>query len=135
MVEILSIICVTLFFVVIVISILLIFGLPLGEFTLGGQYKIFPKKLRIVLIFQLAVQLFFLAVFLQLGGLIPMWFSEKVTKIIGTVMAVYLLLNTVMNAISKSKKERFLMTPLSMITAICCLRKKSRSQSICRQLF
>lgn len=119
MVEILSIICVTLFFVVIVISILLIFGLPLGEFTLGGQYKIFPKKLRIVLIFQLAVQLFFLAVFLQLGGLIPMWFSEKVTKIIGTVMAVYLLLNTVMNAISKSKKERFLMTPLSMITAIC----------------
>lgn len=30
--------------VVITISILLLCGLPLGELTMGGQYRVFPKK-------------------------------------------------------------------------------------------
>ena len=38
-----------LFSVVIILSLLIICGLPLGELTMGGQYKVFPKKLRIVL--------------------------------------------------------------------------------------
>ena len=33
------------FAIVIVLSILIICGLPLGELTMGGQYKVFPKKL------------------------------------------------------------------------------------------
>ena len=36
------------FSVVIILSVLLICGLPLGELTMGGRYKVFPKKLRIV---------------------------------------------------------------------------------------
>lgn len=119
MAAILSIICAILFLLVIAISILLIFGLPLGEFTMGGKYVIFPKELRIVLIFQLVLQLFFLVISLQLGGHIPMWFSNRTTRIIGTVMVIYLSLNILMNAFSRSKKERFLMTPLSAITAVC----------------
>ncbi len=35
------------------------------------------------------------------------------------VMAVYLSLNVVVNFISKSKKEKYIMTPLSLLTAIC----------------
>ena len=30
--------------VVITISILLLCGLPLGELTMGGQYRVFPKN-------------------------------------------------------------------------------------------
>ena len=41
------------FSVVIILSVLIICGLPLGELTMGGQYKVFPKKLRIVLVTQL----------------------------------------------------------------------------------
>ena len=37
-----------LFSVVIILSLLIICGLPLGELTMGGQYKVFPKKLRFV---------------------------------------------------------------------------------------
>lgn len=107
------------FSVVIIVSILLMCGLPLGELTMGGQYKVFPKKLRIVLVLQLALQIFFVIIILQMGGIIPLWFSGNVTKIICVVMAVYLSLNTVMNCISKSKKEKFIMTPLSLISAIC----------------
>ncbi|MDO4489006.1 MAG: hypothetical protein Q4B67_07990 [Eubacteriales bacterium] len=119
MAPVLSIICTVCFSVVIILSFLLVFGLPLGEFTMGGQHKVFPKNLRIVVLSQLILQLFFVVIFLQLGGHIPMWFSYKTTRIIGIVMAVYLTLNTVMNAISKSKKERYVMTPLSAITAVC----------------
>lgn len=105
--------------IVILLSILIIFGLPLGDLTMGGKYKVYPLKLRIVLIIQLVLQLFFLIILLQTGNIFPMWFNEKTTKIISIIMAVYLSLNTIMNFVSKSKKEKIIMTPLSFITALC----------------
>ena len=107
------------FSIVIILSILIICGLPLGELTMGGQYKVFPPKLRIVLVTQLILQVFFVLIILQMGEIIPLLFSYNVTKIIGIVMAIYLSLNTVMNLSSKSKKEKYIMTPLSFVAAIC----------------
>lgn len=107
------------FLIVIVLSILIIMGLPLGELTMGGQYKVFPKKLRAVLVSQLLLQIFFVIILLQKGEIIPLWFSYNTTKIISIIMAIYLSLNTLMNLISKSKKEKYIMTPLSLITAVC----------------
>ena len=114
-----AIIGVITFSVVIILSVLIICGLPLGELTMGGQYKVFPKKLRLVLVTQLILQIFFVIVILQMGDFFPLWFSKKVTKIICIVMAVYLSLNTVMNFVSKSKKEKCIMTPLSFVAAVC----------------
>lgn len=107
------------FSIVIILSILIICGLPLGELTMGGKYKVFPKKLRIVLVSQLLLQIFFVIIILQKGNIIPMWFSYNTTKTISIIMAIYLSLNTLMNICSKSKKERIIMTPLSLIAAIC----------------
>ncbi|MBQ4529675.1 MAG: hypothetical protein IJA36_03535 [Lachnospiraceae bacterium] len=105
--------------VVIILSVLLICGLPLGELTMGGQYKVYPGKLRIVLVVQLILQVFFVITILQVGGFMPLWFSYNNTKIVCIVMAVYLSLNVVLNFISKSKKEKYVITPLSLMTAIC----------------
>lgn len=107
------------FSLLIVLSILIICGLPLGELTMGGQYKVFPKKLRMILAIQLILQVFFVIIILQMGGFMPLWFSAGATKIICMVMAAYLSLNTLMNVVSKSKKEKYIMTPLSFITAVC----------------
>ena len=107
------------FSIVIILSFLIILGLPLGELTMGGQYKVFPKKLRIVLVSQLLLQVFFVIVILQMGGYLPLWFSYKTTRIILIVMAIYLSLNVLMNLASKSRKERLIMTPLSLIAAVC----------------
>ena len=107
------------FSIVIVLSFLMVCGFPLGELTMGGRYKVFPKKLRIVLVMQLIIQIFFVVIISQMGGLIPFWFSENATKIICIIMAVYLSFNTIMNFISKSKKEKYIMTPLSAISAVC----------------
>jgi hypothetical protein len=54
-----------------------------------------------------------------MGGFIPLWFSDSKTKIICIVMAVYLSINTIMNLISSSNKEKYIMTPLSAISSIC----------------
>ena len=107
------------FGVIATMTILVACGLPLGEFTMGGQHKILPKNLRVAAVISVAIQIFAMIIILQAGGFIPLWFSFKVTKYICFFFAAYLSLNTIMNMISKSRKERFVMTPLSLIAGIC----------------
>ena len=107
------------FGVIATMTVLVACGLPLGEFTMGGQHKILPKNLRVAAVISVAIQFFTMIIILQAGGFIPLWFSFKVTKYICFFFAAYLSLNTIMNMISKSRKERFVMTPLSLIAGIC----------------
>lgn len=108
--------------VVIILSILLICGFPLGELTMGGRYKgVWPKELRILAIGQLLVQLFALYILLSAGAIVPMVFSKRVTQIICFIFAVFFVSNTFMNFFSKSKKEKYIMTPMSAIEVICFL--------------
>ena len=100
-------------------TVLVACGLPLGEFTMGGQHKILPNQLRVAAVISVAIQIFAMIIILQAGGFIPLWFSFEVTKYICFFFAAYLSLNTIMNMISKSRKERFVMTPLSLIAGIC----------------
>lgn len=105
--------------IVIILSIFLICGFPLGELTMGGKYKIWPKEFRIIAIGQLLVQLFALYILLAASSVIPLLFTKRITKIICFVFAVFFVSNTFMNFISKSKKEKYIMTPMSAIEAIC----------------
>lgn len=106
---------------VIILSILLLCGLPLGELTMGGRYKVWPRKLRPVAASQLAVQIFALYILLAASGTLPCFISENVTKIICFVFTVFFLGNTVMNFFSTSKKEKYIMTPMSAVSSICFL--------------
>ena len=114
-----SILGAVLFGVIATMTVLVACGLPLGEFTMGGQHKILPKKLRVVAVISVAIQIFAMIIILQARGFISLWLSFKVTKYICFFFAAYLSLNTVMNMISKSRKEKYVMTPLSLIAAIC----------------
>ena len=107
------------FGVIATMTILVACGLPLGEFTMGGQHKILPKNLRVAAVISVAIQIFAMIIILQAGDFISLWFSFKVTKYICFFFAAYLSLNTIVNMISKSRKERFVMTPLSLIAGIC----------------
>ena len=114
-----SILGAVLFGVIATMTILVACGLPLGEFTMGGQHKILPKKFRVMAVISVAIQIFAMIIILQAGGFIPLWLSFKVTKYICFFFAAYLSLNTIMNMISKSRKEKYVMTPLSLIAGIC----------------
>lgn len=105
--------------IVILVSILIICGMPLGQLVMGGRFRVFSKKWRLLLAVQLVLQLFFVVIILQTGGFMPLWFSASVTRSICIVMAAYLTLNTLLNLLSKSKPERYLMTPLSALASLC----------------
>ena len=115
----LSILGAVLFGVIATMTVLVACGLPLGEFTMGGQHKILPKKLRVVAVISVVIQIFAMIIILQAGGFISLWLSFKVTKYICFFFAAYLSLNIIMNMISKSRKEKYVMTPLSVIVGIC----------------
>ncbi|MDU1892325.1 MAG: hypothetical protein E6767_16695 [Dysgonomonas sp.] len=108
-----------LFALTVILYILLIFGAPLGEYAMGGQHRILPTKNRIITTIALIIQLFGIVVLLQGGGIINTCLSTNVIRIACYVFAVYLSLNVLMNIASKSKKEKMLMAPLSLIVAAC----------------
>ena len=114
-----SILGAILFGVIATMTVLVACSLPLGEFTMGGQHKILPKKFRVMAAILVAIQIFAMIIILQAGGFVPLWLSFKVTKYICFFFAAYLSLNTIMNMLSKSRKEKYVMAPLSLIAGIC----------------
>ncbi len=102
-----------------IIYVMLALGFPLGEFAMGGKYKVMPTHLRVACGVSVFVQLFAIIVILQAGGILPLFFSFKLTRGISFFFAAYLSLNSIMNASSTSKKERYVVTPISVIAAIC----------------
>ena len=104
---------------VIVLSILLLVGLPVGELTMGGQNKVWPKEMRPLAIGQLVMQVFALYVLLAAGKVVPTFMPAGLLRFFAIAFAVLFTVNIVMNAFSKSKKEKYIMTPASVIAAIC----------------
>ena len=116
-----STIVVTILFVSIAFfQVLLSLGFPIGEFALGGYYKVLPKKLRIVSAVNAMVLVFMSFVFLQNTDVF-IGLSFLPTNILVWIMTIFLAINSIANLFSRSKKERFIMTPLSSIAFILCL--------------
>lgn len=108
-----------LFFAIAIMTTLVACGLPLGEFTMGGQYKVLPPKYRVAAVASIVIQLFAMVIILQAGGLLTFLFSAETTQYICFFFAAYLSFNTILNFLSKSKKERNVMTPLALAASIC----------------
>jgi len=102
-------------------QILLALGFPLGEFTLGGKHKVLPDKLRYVSAISVIIILLMVTVLLHLGGVIQLAypFSPRAFTYVGYIIGGYFVLNTLANLLSKSWKEKYVMTPLSAIVAFC----------------
>lgn len=102
-----------------ILYLLLLFNIPLGEFVMGGRHKVLTRTGKATAAVAIVIQVFGILAVLQGGGIISTCLSDRVVKIGCFIFAAYLSLNTVMNALSKSRKEKKLMTPLSLLTAIC----------------
>ena len=104
---------------VLFLYVLLALGLPYGEFAMGGKHKILPPKNRLVCLISIIIQAFAIMVLLNCGRVISLGFPEKVAQVLCYFFAGYLSLNVILNLLSKSKKERLYMSPLSLAIAIC----------------
>ncbi|ETT47129.1 hypothetical protein C171_26499 [Paenibacillus sp. FSL H8-237] len=76
-----------------------------------------PPQMRVACGVSVVIQLVAILYLLQAGNVISIGlpFDRRVCYF----FAVYLILNTIMNLLSRSMKEKLVMTPLSLITAIC----------------
>lgn len=100
-------------------TLLVTLGFPLGEYTLGGKYKVLPKRMRLVSASSFIIQMLAIIVILYVGQIISLNFSSSIARGLCLFFGFYLIVNSVMNFFSKSKKEKYVMTPLSLLASLC----------------
>lgn len=96
----------------------LVLGAPWGRFAWGGQHDILPIKLRVGSALSIILYMFFALIILGMSGLVGI-INDMAVLFLGTyILAGYFVLGIFMNAISRSKSERLVMTPVSALLAL-----------------
>ena len=98
----------------------LIAGAPLGRFAWGGQHRVLPTRLRIGSLVSIVLYAIFAVIILQRADLISV-VPDAIARVGIWILTAYFVLGIVMNGISRSKPERNLMTPVSLVLAVLCL--------------
>jgi hypothetical protein len=103
-----------------VFQVALIAGAPIGRFAWGGQHDVLPSKLRIGSAVSIVLYALFAIVLLDRADVIEV--LPDVVSTVGTwVLVGYFALGIVLNGISRSKPERNLMAPVSLVLAVLSL--------------
>ncbi|QCY47316.1 hypothetical protein GcLGCM259_1586 [Glutamicibacter creatinolyticus] len=102
-------------------QVTLALGTPWGRLAWGGQHAgKLPLGYRIASAASILVYGFIAALALDAGGAINL-FPSGFSHIAMWVVFGYLTLGTLMNALSRSKPERFVMTPVALSLAFLAL--------------
>ena len=99
---------------------LLVAGLPLGRFAWGGQNEVLPAGLRIGSAVSIALYAVFAVLILHAAGRMT-FLPDGVVSVAMWVLAGFFVLGIAMNAISRSRSERLVMTPVVVLLAASCL--------------
>jgi hypothetical protein len=99
---------------------LLVAGAPLGRFAWGGQHVVLPAHLRIGSVISIVLYGLFAVLMLQAAGVVAV-LPRGFVDVAIWVLAGYLALGIVMNAVSRSRPERLVMTPTVLVLALVCL--------------
>ncbi|MDP5184517.1 hypothetical protein QOZ88_17915 [Blastococcus sp. BMG 814] len=103
-----------------VLQVALAAGRPWGRFAWGGQHDVLPRRLRVGSAVSVVLYAVFAVVVLQAADLLA-GLPAAVADVGIWVLTGYFSLGIVMNGISRSRPERFVMTPLVLVLAGCCL--------------
>lgn len=95
----------------------LTFGTPLGRFAWGGQNERLPLGLRAASAMTIPIYALIAIVLLSRAGAIDM-LSEDAARIGAWVVVGYFVLGVGMNAASRSRSERLMMTPVALVLAV-----------------
>ena len=93
----------------------LVAGAPLGEYAWGGQHRVLPRRLRIGSVISIALYAVFAVVAFAKAGVADLFPGTPVVDVAMWVIAAYLVLGIAMNAMSRSRKERLVMTPIVLV--------------------
>ncbi|MCU1445794.1 hypothetical protein [Cryobacterium sp.] len=95
----------------------LIAGAPLGRFAWGGQDRVLPVQKRVGSVISIGLYVVFGVVVLQRAGLAEVIPWPAALAVATWVLAGYFVLGVGLNALSKSRPERWTMAPLSAVLA------------------
>jgi hypothetical protein len=104
-----------------VFQVALIAGAPLGRFAWGGQHRVLPTRLRIGS--SVSVVLYAVIGWVIAGSvtLLDTPADERGADPGIWVLTAYFAVGIVLNLISRSRPERFVMTPVVLVLTACCL--------------
>jgi hypothetical protein len=103
-----------------VFQLALVFGAPLGHFAWGGQHRVLPTRLRIGSLVSIVIYAVIAVLALDRAGAIDV-VSDSVSTVGMWIVFAYFVLGIPLNAISRSKPERYTMTPVVAVLAILSL--------------
>ena len=102
-------------------QILLALGLPFGQVAWGGKFKKLPLGFRLASLFSAGIMAFAAILVLEKATIFSVLNTPKVVTFGIWILAAFLGLNTISNFISRSKWEKRIMTPISLILSLLCL--------------
>ena len=103
-----------------VFQALLVAGRPLGRFAWGGQHDILPTGLRVGSAVSIALYAAFAVLMLSAAGALDL-LPDGFVDVAIWVLTGYFALGIAMNAISRSRPERLVMTPVVLVLAVVTL--------------
>ncbi|MET4157088.1 hypothetical protein [Agromyces sp. PvR057] len=103
-----------------VFQLALALGAPLGRFAWGGSHRVLPAGLRIGSLVSIVVYALIAVLALDRAAVIDV-VPDVVSTVGMWVVFAYFVLGIVMNAISRSKPERYTMAPISAMLAVLSL--------------
>jgi hypothetical protein len=99
----------------------LVFGAPLGEYTMGGKFPgKLPVKMRIAAFVQIFILLLFASIVIAKAG-ISLEQYHRIARIGIWFVVAFFVLGSIVNLSSPSRKERLVMGPANLIALITTL--------------
>jgi hypothetical protein len=95
-------------------------GAPWGRLAWGGQHEVLPRQLRISSAVSVVVYAAMTLLILDAARLVDV-LSEGFADVAIWVLTAYFALGVPLNAISRGRIERAVMTPVVLLLAVCCL--------------
>lgn len=99
------------------LQVALVLGAPLGHFAWGGQDRVLPARKRIGSVVSILIYGLMAVVAWDRVGAISI-FPDLFSQIAMWVIFAYSVLGILMNAISRSKPERYTMVPVSIALSV-----------------
>lgn len=101
-------------------QIALALGAPLGRFAWGGQHRVLPPRLRVGSAVSVLIYVLIDLIAWDRVGAIA-FFPAGFAEVAMWVIFAYFMLGILMNAVSRSKPERFTMVPVTIVLAVLSL--------------
>lgn len=102
-------------------QVALLAGAPLGHYAWGGADRVLPPGKRVGSVIAIVLYAAFAFLALERAGVMDVFAPTPVVDIAMWVVTVYLATGIVLNAISRSRKERFVMTPVALVLTVLAL--------------